>query len=316
MRRLTLTKRDSASSPLSSGTPTWRAASSAAQALARLCSPESCHWLRPISPSGPCQNQFAAGVVAADPVACLAIEALDWRPATALQYAFQAGFVCIADDQAGGGQGAHQVVKLCFDRSKIAENVCMIEFKIVQNSSARAVMNELGALVTEGGVVFVGFDDEERCVAEAGRNAKIKRHAANQEAGRHVGVFEYPGQHRTGCRLAVRAGDAEYPAALKYVFGQPLRAGNIGKPWSRMASSNGLPREMALPITKTSGLSASCSSPKSFDQINAGAAQLVAHWRINVGVAAGDLVAGSNCQLGDAAHEGAADTQNMNVHVT
>ena len=36
----------------------------------------------------------------------------------------------------------------------------------------------------------------------------------------------------------------------------------------------------------------------------------------DVGVAARDLVTGGNRQLGDAAHEGAADTQNMNVHVT
>jgi hypothetical protein len=55
---------------------------------------------------------------------------------------------------------------------------------------------------------------------------------------------------------------------------------------------------------------------EAFNQFDAGLAQLVAHRRVNVGVAAGDSVAGSDGQLGDAAHEGAADAENMNVHVT
>jgi hypothetical protein len=45
-------------------------------------------------------------------------------------------------------------------------------------------------------------------------------------------------------------------------------------------------------------------------------AQLIAHRGVNVGIAAGYLVAGIHRQLGDTAHEGAADAQNMNVHVT
>ena len=56
-------------------------------------------------------------------------------------------------------------------------------------------------------------------------------------------------------------------------------------------------------------------SRETFDQIDARSAQLVAHRRIDIGVAAGDFVAGSDGQLCDPAHEGAADTQNMNVHV-
>jgi hypothetical protein len=51
-----------------------------------------------------------------------------------------------------------------------------------------------------------------------------------------------------------------------------------------------------------------------FDQLDAGAAQLVAHRRIDVGIAAGDLVAGRDAELGEAAHEGAADAENVDMH--
>jgi hypothetical protein len=89
----------------------------------------------------------------------------------------------------------------------------MIEFKIVQNDGARPVMDEFGTLVAEGGVVFVGFDDEERRVAERAETPKFSGTPPIRKPGCHVGVFENPGQHRGGRRLAMRAGDAEHPAA-------------------------------------------------------------------------------------------------------
>ena len=55
---------------------------------------------------------------------------------------------------------------------------------------------------------------------------------------------------------------------------------------------------------------------KAFDQLDTGAAQLVAHRWIDIGIAAGDFMAGGDGQLRHAAHEGAADAENMNVHVT
>ena len=88
------------------------------------------------------QNQLAAGVVASDPVALRGVETLDWRPATALQNALQAGFGRIGNNQAGGGQGADKVVKLRFNSTQIGEDVGVIEFQIVQNDGARPVMDE------------------------------------------------------------------------------------------------------------------------------------------------------------------------------
>src|SRR5207244_4203068 len=55
-------------------------------------------------------------------------------------------------------------------------------------------------------------------------------------------------------------------------------------------------------------------APIAFDQLDAQAAQLIAHRRIDVRVAAGHGVAGLARQRCDTAHERAADTQDMNVH--
>ena len=65
------------------------------------------------------------------------------RPTAACQNTFKAGFGGIADDQSTSGQGAYEMVKLCLDGSKIGENICVIEFQVIQNSGARPVMYEL-----------------------------------------------------------------------------------------------------------------------------------------------------------------------------
>ncbi len=121
------------------------------------------------------------------------------------------------------------MMKLRLDGSKISEDVRMIELKVIQDRRARAVMDELGALVAEGGVVLVGLDDEERRIVEPRRNAETLRHAADQEARIQAGLFQYPGQQRRRRRLAVGAGNAQHPATAQDVFGQPLRTGHVGQ---------------------------------------------------------------------------------------
>jgi hypothetical protein len=49
-------------------------------------------------------------------------------------------------------------------RGQVVEDVGVVELQVVQDGRARAVVDELAALVEEGGVVFVGFDHKERAV--------------------------------------------------------------------------------------------------------------------------------------------------------
>ena len=114
----------------------------------------------------------------------------------------------------------------------------------------------------------------------------------------------------------MRAGDAEHPAALQHVLGQPLRSGNIGQALVEDGFEQRVAARDGVADHENVGVQRQLIDRKAFDEVDAGGAQLVAHRRVDVGVAAGDAMAGGNRQLGDAAHEGAADTQNVNVHVT
>ena len=88
------------------------------------------------------------------------------------------------------------MMKLRLDSGKIGEDIRMIELQVVQYRRARPVMDELGAFVAECGVVLVGFDDEERGIAQWAETSEILRYAADQKAGLQAGIFQYPGQHR------------------------------------------------------------------------------------------------------------------------
>ncbi|MCG3772201.1 MAG: hypothetical protein JW384_03407 [Nitrosomonadaceae bacterium] len=53
-------------------------------------------------------------------------------------------------------------MKLMLDSSKIRENISMIELQVIENYCPGTVMNKFRALVKEGGVILIRFDDKER----------------------------------------------------------------------------------------------------------------------------------------------------------
>ena len=67
-------------------------------------------------------------------------------------------------------------------------------------------------------------------------------------------------------------------------------------------------------MTNRSGCERELVGAVAFDQLDAERAQLIAHRRVDVGVAAGDAVAGFARERGEAAHEGAADAEDVDVH--
>ena len=213
--------------------------------------------------------------------------------------------------------GAHQVMELALDRGEVGEDVGVVELEVVEDRGARPVVDELRALVEERGVVLVGLDHEERAVAEPRRHAEVQRHAADQEAGLEPGVLEDPGEHRRRRRLAVRAGDGEHPAAVQHVLGEPLRAATCRRSRaSRIASISGLPRVIDVADDEHVGLrAASCAGVVAFDQLDAERRELRRssadrRWRRSR-----SRVAGLARERGDAAHERAADAEDVQVHV-
>ena len=56
------------------------------------------------------------------------------------------------------------MVELFLDRFQVVKDIGVIELKVVEDQRARAVMDEFGALIEEGTVVFVSFDNEKICL--------------------------------------------------------------------------------------------------------------------------------------------------------
>ena len=157
-------------------------------------------------------------------------EVLDFRPAAAREHARERRIVAIDDQPADAGHRAHQMMELGFDRAEVGKDVRMIEFEVVQDGRLGPVMNKLAALVEERGVVFVGLDDEKLRrlgAVQTGRDFKIARHAADQEARCIAGIFEDPGQHRRRGGLAMGTGHRQHPAAGQDVLGDPLRPAGV-----------------------------------------------------------------------------------------
>ena len=56
------------------------------------------------------------------------------------------------------------MVELPLDSCQVVKNICVVEFEVVQNRGAGAVMDEFAALIKKRGVVFVGFNDKRRAL--------------------------------------------------------------------------------------------------------------------------------------------------------
>ena len=239
---------------------------------------------------------------------------LHGRPAAHLDHPRQRGFAGRVDDQAFAGNDPHQMVELPLDSSQIREDVRVIELQVVEDRCSRAVVDELAALVEEGAVVLVGLDHEERRAAQARGNTEILRHAADQKARAHAGMFQHPGQHAGTAGLAVGTGHRQHPAPLQHVIGQPLRAGNVGQPLvqhvfhRRVATAHGIAHHHQIRCRLQ------VRRIKALHQLNALGFQLSAHGRVNVGIGAGDAMAELFGQNSQRPHESAADTENMDVH--
>ncbi len=175
-------------------------------------------------------------------------------------------------------------------------------------------MDELAALVEEGAVVFVRLDHEERRAAQPRGDAEVLRHTTDQKARAHAGVLQHPGQHAAGGGLAVGARRGQYPAALQYMVGQPLRAADIGQAFvqhvfhrrvatrQRVADHHQIRRRIEL------------ARLIALRQLDALGFQLGTHGRIDIGIGAGDAMPQLLGENGQRTHEGAADAENVNMH--
>ena len=206
------------------------------------------------------------------------------------------------------------MMELPLDRCQIVEDVGVVELEIVQDGRARPVVHELAALVEERSVVLVGLDDEGAAIAKPRGHAEVHRHAAHQKAGLQVGVLQHPGEHRCRRRLAMRAGHREHMAVPKHVFGEPLRTARIRRAGvenrfdKRIAARDDIADDVHVRLERQ------LIGAIALDEVDAERTQLVAHRRVDIGIAAGDLVSRFAREHREPTHEGAANAENVDVH--
>ena len=243
------------------------------------------------------------------------VEDFDRAPDTALEDARQGGIATVHDDAALARNTAQQVVELGLDRAQVGKNIGMVELEIVEHGGRREVMNELAALVEKRRVVFIGLDDKGFARAQARGYAKIQRYATNEEPGILAGMIEDPRNHRCGGGLAMGTRNGNDVTARQQM---PPDPGGPGIE-ARTAVEYGFEERIAprdhVTDKEQVGSKIELQSGITFDHIDAGSPQLLAHGRVNRRVATGDTMSSRLREAGDAAHEGPADSQDVQVHV-
>ena len=232
------------------------------------------------------------------------------RPAAQGQHVFDGHRARRCNELAAGRHTAQQVVKLALNRGDIRVDIRVIEFEIVDDQGARPVVNELGPFVEKRGVVFVGLDHEKATAAETRRAREIQRHTADQKTGLPPGVLQQPGQHAARRGLAVRARNRQHPAPGQHVLGQPLRPRGVGQ----TPIKHGLQRRIAPRQSiahHDQGVARQVPGVVALVDIDTQRRELIAHGRVDPGIAAADPPALLASQHGQSAHERATDTENV-----
>ena len=207
-----------------------------------------------------------------------------------------------------------QLVKLPEDGIEILVDVGVIEFEVVEHQRARPVVHELGSLIKERRVVFVGLDHEKLGVAVARRHPEIGRDAAHEKTGRKARVLEYPGQYAGSRGLAVSTRDREHMPAAQNVVGQPPRSRRVGQATIQHRFDHVDAAAHDIADDDPVGFFVQLCRVETLVDVDAQVLQLGAHRRVDIAVAAADTHARGARQRSYTAHERAADAEYVNMH--
>jgi hypothetical protein len=112
----------------------------------------------------------------------------------------------------------------------------------------------------------------------------------------------------------VRAGDGEDVATGEDLLGEPLRPTRVARASVEDRFHQRVAARDRVADDEEVGRQLQLVGVVAFDQLDAEGLELVAHWRVDVGVAAGHPVPGLARECGQSAHERAADAEDVQVH--
>jgi len=236
------------------------------------------------------------------------------RPAAHGQHPGECGIRSVPGHPAGTRHRAHQVMELALDGSQVRIDVGMVKLEICQHQVARVVVHELGALVEKGGVVLIRLDDESWPFAGTRGESEVGGHATDQKSRRAPRPVKNPREHAGGRRLAVGAGDSHDFASAQQILGEPLRARGERESAVQQALNQRVAATHDVSDQHDVRRDIELAGVVAVDQRDAKRLELAAHRRIDVRVRARHPMARRACERGDAAHEGAADADHVDVH--
>ena len=182
------------------------------------------------------------------------------------------------------------------DGVEIGVDVGVIELDVGEDERVRKVVEELRALVEEGGVVLVAFDDEGARGAQLKAGAEVFRDAADEERRLKRGIFARgdlvdPGQHAGGGGFAVGSGDDERRAAGEEFLAQQRGHGGEGNALVEHALDFRIAARERVADDDEIGRGCEIRFGVGLEDGNAERAQQIAHGRIGGLVGAGDAMA-------------------------
>ena len=150
----------------------------------------------------------------------------------------------------------------------------------------------------------------------APRRALVAKFAGTppmRKPGLQAGVLENPRQQRRGGGLAVGTGHRQHPAVPEHLAREPLRPRHVRQGALQQRLDHRLPARHDIAHHHHIRRRGELRGVEACGDGDAERLELGAHGRIDVAIGAGDAKARSAGERGDAAHERAADAQNVDV---
>ena len=228
------------------------------------------------------------------------------------------GAAVVGDDEAAARNEIDETLEGGLDGFEIGVDVGVVELDVSEDERVRKVVEELGALVEEGGVVLVAFDDEGARGAELEAGAEVFSDAADEKRGLERGMFARgdlvdPGEHAGGGGFAVGSGDDERFAAGEEFFAQERGHGGEGNALVEDALDFRIAAGERIADDDEIGSGVEIRFGVGLEDGNAERAKQIAHGRIGSFVRTGDAMALELQQAGERGHGRAADADEMNV---
>ena len=189
----------------------------------------------------------------------------------------------------------------------------MVHLDIVDDDHFRQVMEELGALVEEGGVVLIALQYAECRIGEPAAATQVAGDAANHEAGVEPVGFQHPGQHGGGGCLAVGSGHDQVALAPEKEFLHGFRQTHVAQAGVEhcfhfnVAAAHGVADDHHVGVCRDVG------GVVALENLNALILEESGHGRVDIGIGAGYHVALSCHGRCNGPHGGATYSEKVNV---